>query len=275
MGLVFLLPAHAYPDHHSFLAGNEQLAISDTDEAREGAYYTCYVAYRTRTSKAFVLKWPIYTTMQTRAACTVALQKLAQARDVANAFNSALALARQPTEKYAVRFADAEAVHLPARPTGPARESWALLEPDIEETAGSGEGTGVMDYFCVFNDCNGGVVSEADMVPEDNPEDRSWVEDFRATNDAAQALSCYSYFYSGRRFLLVNVQGVKGYYTNPDFHYADDADPYLSPNNAGQAGIDAFFATFKVTPLVTALLRTLPDFEEDWLGGEYLHVVES
>ena len=213
--------------------------------------------------------------MQTRAACTVALQKLAQARDVAGAFNSALALAGQSTDKYAVRFAEAEAVQLLSRPTGPGSESWALLEPDVEEITDDSDASGVMDYFCVFNDCNGGVVSEADMVPEDNPDDRSWVEDFHAVNNAAQALSCYSYFYSGRRYLLVNVQGVKGYYTNPDFHYADEADPFLSPNNAGQAGIDAFFATFKVTPLVVAVLQTLPDYEADWLGDEYLSVNEG
>lgn len=210
--------------------------------------------------------------MQTRAACAVALQKLSQAEAVASAFNEALRKAGLSIKRYGVRFAEANAVHLLARPATGGRESWALLEPDVEDISSESSG-GVMDFFCVFNDCNGGVVAEADMVPEDNPDDRSWVDEFNQYNDAAQALSCFSYFHSRRRFVLVNVQGVRGYFTNPDFHYTGDEDPFLSPNNAGDPGISAFFASFRPTDLARAVLQTLPDYDSRWLQDEYIHVV--
>ncbi|MCW5826345.1 MAG: hypothetical protein KIT38_07400, partial [Gemmatimonadaceae bacterium] len=233
--------------------------------------YSSYTAYRADTNAAHVLKWPTYSTMQTRLACTVALRKLALAMDVAKAFNQAL---HSIGSDLSVVFAPAQAVLLSERPGPGGRECWALLEPDAEEAAGKGEGS-VMDYFCIFNDCNGGVVSEGDMVPDNDPDDRSWVADFHRYNDLAQALSCFSYYYSECRYLLINVQGVRGYFTNPDFHYAGAVDPFFSPNNGGDAGISAFFASFHASELAKAVLQTFPHYEDSWLRGEYISVGDT
>lgn len=122
--------------------------------------------------------------------------------------------------------------------------------------------------YCVYNDCTGSVVTEADMVAGAGPEDDgSWIDDFRLYNDLAQALSCFSYYYSKQNYILVNVQGVRGIFTNPDFHFVSGENPFSSPNDGGREGVTAFFSTFVHSELSRQLLRTLPDFAEEWLNN--------
>ncbi|EGD81379.1 hypothetical protein PTSG_02098 [Salpingoeca rosetta] len=250
--------------------GDYHVHVYDTEDMRQGDYFNCYTAYLEGLEEAHILKWPLYNTMQTQTACLIALRKLARARSVAAAFNAAVANFTSPPPQR-VAFVQTKALQLPARTAaneGVDESPWALCEVDLEDTPAHRDNTaGLLDYFCLWNDAFGGVVSEEDMDPGDADDDRSWVARFHELNTTAQSLSCFSYFYSKRASLLIKVQGVGTTYTNPDFHFSGGSDPYFSPNNQGDEGIANFFASHKHTDMCKHALQTLPGFSEDWLGS--------
>ncbi|EDQ90115.1 uncharacterized protein MONBRDRAFT_36692 [Monosiga brevicollis MX1] len=242
------------------LIGGVFLFVSEStgEDLRQGAYHSAYPAYLSGTEDSFVLKWPCYATMQTQEASEIGLSKVAHASRIAQAFNAALGR----SSENAVSFAQPRAVQLTARPAANGRVPWALLEPELEDL----EATGVMDYFCIFNDSAGGVVSEEDMQDEVGDHGEDWREEFRECNDLAQALSCYSYHASQRQELMINIQGVRHRYTNPDFHFASAVhDPYFSPHNNGPEGIAAFQRSHVHNDFCRLALPSLPGFTDSWL----------
>jgi hypothetical protein len=206
--------------------------------------------------------------MQTAEAATIAMRKLQQGRREAEMFNRAVASTGAPP----VKFVESRVVQLTTRPDSKGRVPWVLLEPELEDF----DATGVMDYYCIFNDSNGGVVSQDDMEMEGgDPSDNSWKIDFNQANGMAQALSCYSFRASHKRSLMINMQGVRSTFTNPDFHFLDpEEDPYFSPHNNGGDGARAFFGTHRHNEFCEVALKSLPDFTPQWLSdGEYLQVL--
>ena len=206
--------------------------------------------------------------MQTREAVEIALAKRHAAQRVANAFNGAVA-SHPECQGVQLRFLLPNVVTLLSRPDPKGRIPWALVEPELEDL----EATGVMDYFCIFNDSHGGVVTLENMQMEDS-QDTSWHTEFQLCNDLAQALSCYSYRFSDQQSLLINLQGVRGALTNPDFHFADpEQDPFYSPHNSGADGIAAFFRSHEHNRFCRHALPSLPSFETEWFSNdEYISI---
>eukprot|EP00049_Salpingoeca_infusionum_P012961 m.240887 g.240887 ORF g.240887 m.240887 type:complete len:915 (-) comp15316_c2_seq4:2793-5537(-) len=239
-------------------------------DVRQGDYFNCYSTYCTTNQLAYVLKWPVYTTMQTESAALIALRKFQRAKTIADSFNAAL---QQCGIASTVEIVIPRVVQLLCRPVeyrnGDQVKNivpYAMLEPDLEDTpAHRDETAGVLDYFCMWNDAFGGVVSQQDMQGEEEDADASWVTRFHELNDTAQALSCYSYFSTQQQCLLMKLQGVGLVYTSPDFHFSDNTDPYLSPSNQGSAGISSFFSSHKHNHLCHKTVSSLPNFQKEWL----------
>eukprot|EP00730_Choanoeca_flexa_P013744 TRINITY_DN5657_c0_g1_i1.p1 TRINITY_DN5657_c0_g1~~TRINITY_DN5657_c0_g1_i1.p1 ORF type:complete len:920 (+),score=170.63 TRINITY_DN5657_c0_g1_i1:145-2904(+) len=243
-------------------------ALDADEEPRAGAYNTIYTAYVPGVQDAYVLKWPFYATMQTQEAALIAMRKLNHARSIAQQFNAAVASTGAPP----ITFNDSRVVQLTSRPDAKGRIAWVVYEPELEDY----DAVGVMDYYCIFNDSSGGVVSQDDMEMDGlDPSDNSWKLEFNQANDLAQALSCFSFFASQKRSLMVNIQGVRTTFTNPDFHFVQpDADPYFSPHNNGEEGVRAFFDTYQHNELCAQALKSLPDYDPSWLkNGEYIQVL--
>eukprot|EP00045_Choanoeca_perplexa_P013113 m.146503 g.146503 ORF g.146503 m.146503 type:complete len:932 (+) comp16243_c0_seq1:166-2961(+) len=244
------------------------ISTEQNDEPRAGAYTTVYTAYITGTRDSFVLKWPFYASMQTAEAATIAMRKLQHGRRTVEMFNRAVESAGPPE----LKFTNSRVVQLTSRPDSKGRIPWVVFEPELEDF----EATGVMDYYCIFNDSNGGVVSQDDMEMEGgDPSDNSWKADFNQANDLAQALSCYSFRASQKSSLMINMQGVRSTFTNPDFHFMNpEEDPYFSPHNNGEDGARAFFGTHRHNSFCQLALKSLPNFSPEWLSdGEYLQVL--
>jgi len=86
--------------------------------------------------------------------------------------------------------------------------------------------------YIKHSDNNGWVASGADQIPMRN---------------TPHAFSHFTYEASGHRFIVVDIQGVNDYYTDPQIHTVDRKGFGLG--NLGQDGINKFLETHKCNPI--------------------------